>query len=119
MHSLHFLICPLCPFFLSIVLSFASVNGQFGQHVQYFPQSVTGGGATTSFAIFNPTEEIVRGGIEVRRDNGTLTLSKEVEVLPHGTNTVHLRDPQQQVSVGWAMLESKGSLRQLNFSGSR
>jgi len=33
------------------------LSAEFGEGVQYFPQLVVGGGATTSFAVHNPTGE--------------------------------------------------------------
>lgn len=99
---------PAVLLFTTFVFCSPLMSAEFGEGVQYFPQLVVGGGATTSFAVHNPTDETLTVQIELYKSDGSVFAAEELEIDPRGSQTLEIGDAQDPLTVGWAMLTSDG-----------
>ena len=75
--------------FLLVFFAFFDVSSpaSFGKTVQYFAHQVSGGGATTSFTVHNPTDQAITVQLELYGADGSLISSQEVDLAAGATQT--------------------------------
>ena len=68
----------------------APLMGQFGSHIQEFPQVVLNAGSTTTFSIHNPsTTEAIQVQVRIYSPGGTELASRDVDLQARWVRGIH------------------------------